>query len=181
MEAYEQALSEAPKAAAKLLHVDGWHFVPLALLIIGGVFWVVGCIPKPPVASRAAQTRSASELPALSKLSSQDRDKIWANKSPAGLTAFYRDHTSFDADKLAEPYIDTWLSISGRVYNANIENGIPTLLVDGVEGVSLVQCRFGKEHQKQISIRKKADVVNTSGKITRILGNGISLNECEFV
>jgi hypothetical protein len=170
IEAYEQALSEAPKASAKLPHVDGWwHFAPLALLIIGGVFWAVGRIPKP---------LAASQQDALPR---QDHNKVWANKSPVELTAFYRDHTSFDADNLAAPYIDTWLSISGTVYNASIENGIPTLFIDNVEGVSLIQCRFGKASQKKISICKKGDAVNITGKITRIQGSSISLNKCEFV
>ena len=47
VEAYQQALSGSPKAAAVLPRLDGmWTFVPLILLMVAGVFWLIGHLPR---------------------------------------------------------------------------------------------------------------------------------------
>lgn len=45
IEAWQEALSNAPKVSAIIPALDGaWHYVPLGLLIVGGVFWAAGHI-----------------------------------------------------------------------------------------------------------------------------------------
>ena len=107
---------------------------------------------------------------------------VRANASPAQLCRLYKDHTTFDANKLAESYINTWLTISGAVYNARISrDGEPTLTVDGIEGVVLIHCDFGKDSQQQVAVCKRGSPVNIAGKIKEIDGTIIRLGECEFV
>jgi hypothetical protein len=175
IEAYQQALSGAPSASARLPHLDGmWNFVPLGLLIVGGVFWVIGRLVKPhsiPVAQSIVAPHP-----------SPDADRVITNLSPAQLCRLYKEHTTYDANKLAESYISTWLSISGGIYNVDIHNnGESRVCVEGVDGPSLVICSFGKQWQKQASIYKKGNSVKVNGKIGRIEASVISLHECEFV
>jgi hypothetical protein len=68
------------------------------------------------------------------------------------------------------------------VYNANIGvAGTPNLSVEGVEGILMAHCRFGKDSAKQVSICKKGNPVNITGKISGINSDSVSLVECEFV
>jgi hypothetical protein len=197
IEAYQQALSGAPKVSAVLPRLDGmWNFVPLILLILAGVFWVIGHVPKRH--STALQRESIASVPPLSSLRYKPPTapipsfsknipvlhsaKVLANASPAQLSALYQNHTTFDADKLAEAYIDTWVSISGTVYNVRVEStGEAALSVDGVEGVLLIYCVFAKEAKKQVSVYKKGVPVNIIGRINKIDRSSVSLVECEFL
>ena len=189
IEAYQQALSGAPKVAAVLPRLDGsWNFVPLILLTVAGVFWLIGHFPKRHIKETVPRYESpaAAVIPSVPKnitIPKPDLQpgRVMANISPREFSRLYQDHTSFEADKLVEPYIDTWLSISGTVYNVRISaDGTSNLTVDGIDGISLVYCSFGTAFYKQVTICKRGTPVNIRGKIKVVDRTGIQLDECEF-
>ena len=68
IEAWQQAAS----GSASVPRLDGsWHYVPLGLLVAGGIAWLVGHIRKPPLPppSQAIQPAPRSVIPGIPTLS----------------------------------------------------------------------------------------------------------------
>lgn len=175
IEAYQQALSGAPKAAAHLPAFDGmWNFAPLALLLIAGVFWLVGHVPK-----RHA-TGALIVAPKSAVVVRRPIDRVFTSVSPEKLCQMYKEHTSYDADRLAEPYLNAWIAVSGQVFNASVEYDGPNLTLHEVKGVTIISCTFGAQAQQRVLLCKKGDTVSVNGKIRSINQMSLRLFECEF-
>jgi hypothetical protein len=183
IEAYEQALSEAPKASAKLPHVDGWwHFVPLALLIIGGVFWVIGQLPK----QHRWAPAPAFDQPPVQELALENLDDTKVFVSPninaKYLCEMFEGRTSIQASKMANAFIGKWMRCSGTIEEILAsEISAQVTLTQPALKFTDVYMFFDAEWLERLSVLKHGDPVRIIGQIEEIHRTHIQLHHCELV
>jgi hypothetical protein len=101
--------------------------------------------------------------------------------SLADLTKIYRDHTTIQAEKLAEPYIGGWLEVKGLVSNVTED------VFGGGYQVSLdidheyVYATFVEEAQEQLPQLQRGEEVTILGRIARIDSYTLALEEAELL
>jgi hypothetical protein len=79
---------------------------------VRGIFGL-GKTPEVPIAARTP-TLPVPSTPAP-PLPPREEERAFVSVTPEYLTNFYRQHTSTQADTLAEPYIGRWMKVSGTV------------------------------------------------------------------
>ena len=106
-----------------------------------------------------------------------------SNATPGDLVQTWRDNTAFQASKLSEIYMGTWMAISGSVYNVKnaFAPGEMRVTVDSLPGVTMVICTFPKGWEQHCAVLRKGDRVNILGKGSEIDSHTVPLEECEFV
>jgi hypothetical protein len=187
IEAYQQALSGAPKAAATLPRLDGaWNFVPLILLTVAGVFWLVGHTPKLHRSASApiplAFAQSPVQLPIHQNLD-DTRVFVSPNVDVKYLCEIFEGRTSIQATKMAGAFIGKWMKHSGNLNEVLSSTGKVAQVTLAMPALKFtdVYMLFDAEWLERLSVLKHGDPVRIIGQIDEIHRTHIQLQHCELV
>jgi tRNA_anti-like len=107
--------------------------------------------------------------------------------TPKELTDLYRQHMTFQADKLAHDYLGKWMVISGVIddisqcrkdgyYKVQFKNSIEAFTKEGV-----VFMYFSNKWFDRLSVLKRGKKISVLGQIKSIEQIYISLDDCEIM
>lgn len=116
-------------------------------------------------------------------------ERITVNVSAEYLTGFFREHTSIQADKLAEAYLGKWMQVSGyvkNVWSSSAGKEYHLILIhqpDKEPKYPSVYCllNFGMEWSERLSVIKRDDPLTAIGKILKVASSDLELSECEVL
>lgn len=97
------------------------------------------------------------------------------------LTKIYRDHTTIQAKKLAEPYIGGWLEVKGLVSNVTDDASGGGYQVSLDIDHEYVFATFIEEAQEQLPQLQRGEEVTILGRITKIDSYTLALEEAELL
>jgi hypothetical protein len=201
IEALQQALANAPSLTVHLPSwtvSPNWNFVPLILLIIAGLLWLIGHVPAvpssrssvnttPPIRYELAVapvTQSKSiELAGTQQLPISQK-RILIDLTPRQLSDIFRDHTSFQAGKLIEPYIGKWLDISGTTNDiAKNAWGIwrGSIYEKDLKGPLHIFMQFNPKWADHLSVLSRGSEIRVHGRIQEVMENVVNLDECDLL
>jgi hypothetical protein len=98
------------------------------------------------------------------------------------LTGLLEGHTSIQASKVIEPYIDKWMQLSGEVANVGeFRHGSSTVTFINEPLDPNVFMRFNETWIPRLSILRRTNYINVIGKINSIDKFSVILDECELI
>lgn len=106
-----------------------------------------------------------------------------ARISPSDLLHIYKEHTHVQADKVAEAYIGAWLRVVGAVSDVTLsgrsDGHLVSIEISGTDEFAFAQ--FPESAQEQLPMLRRGDPVEVFGRISKVSGLGINLEDSEFV
>ena len=105
--------------------------------------------------------------------------RIYSDMTPKALSDFYTDRTMAEGDRLAFPYLNKWLRLTGVVHDVKIyDAGNGTVFTEGHNG--LLTLRFKKEWKSSIEVLRTGDSLKTEGRLVEIGLSNLVLEDCEI-
>jgi uncharacterized membrane protein len=124
---------------------------------------------------------------ALSSETTVKDSRIFVSLKPSELMDFYNSHTNIQADKLAAPYTDKWMNVSGKVRNITPSSEKEVL-------VALREDSFGPNETRalllyfsrnpwvqHLEILSVGYHITANGQIGSIDNHGLILRNCELL
>jgi len=170
------------------LQIDGAVLFNTAFLLVGILLlwpatrlpWPLASAsptPPPPPPQAPPPARPASVIPTTKPPGVRTKqDRVIVDVEPAYLLNLYKDHTSLQGQKLAEPYIGKWMQVSGPI--GDVGNGILTFA--NIEVTNGVYMMFDK-HAPSLAVLRKGQIITVLGRIDEIKRFDVTLVDCEIV
>jgi len=162
-------------------------FIPPVLFALALVFFEAERRKRP---TQAAHIFSVPlhYAPAMSSTaqSAKPDTRVMVNVTPEHLTSFYREgHTSIQAGRLAEAFIDKWMTVSGPIGDVLGSTDVHRMVVFADRSIhkhNYVNMFFDDKNQfDRLSTLKPGDKITVIGKIAEVNSLEVKLNNCELV
>lgn len=183
LQAAQQGLKDADhiRAAVPMLDLSGgWNYVPLALLVVGGLSWVA----KQVVARRPEKVNFPEIPPAPI---STRRDFLPAEMTVARLGQLGAGMTGAQVKRILAPYAGKWMRFSGTVHDVkfvNDETAVLFLLGPGDTSflkTSVPPLVFDRKlWEHELHELKIGQAVTAEGKIAIAGSDTIMMEACEL-
>ena len=115
----------------------------------------------------------------------EERNFVGASITPEVLIGFFKEHTSIQARKLIEPFIDKWMRVSGNL--EEVISSIPTLAILTFSGRGIrsdlagIYFYFRTEGTiEPLRTLRRGDSLTIVGKIRDVNAVQIDLDPCEL-
>jgi hypothetical protein len=116
---------------------------------------------------------------------SQHEDRTLANITLDKLRDFYRDRTQTEGDRLAAPYVNKWVTVEGKVYDAHmrsiINNCEVVLSPDGDTSLADTKLYFAERWRDRVELLRRGDVITVEGKILYAARMQVALDDCALI
>jgi hypothetical protein len=187
LQALQQALKDADrvKAALPALNLDGaWNYVPLVLLIVGGLSWLTKQLM-----TQAYQNGWASVAPSAPATAhkSDKRDFLPDEVNLARLRELTAGLTVAQASRVLEPYVDKWMRVSGAVYDVKFYETDRAMLLLRAPGEDWIGTLtppliFSRQAwEDTLHDLKKGDEATVHGRVVVAAGETIMLVDSELM
>jgi hypothetical protein len=103
------------------------------------------------------------------------------NVTPEYLAGLFDDHTSIQAQKLADTYIGKWMRVSGPLNNVSSFTSSSQVTFAPTGGVSTYMLFRNRAYvENRLSVLKRGDQITVLGRIDSIERHGVKLDNCEL-
>ena len=109
--------------------------------------------------------------------------RIFTPRTPAELSAPFKEYTELQAELITKPHIGTWMRLSGKVDDITTLTRSSKLMIFIAlpsKDEPRIACTFEEKWIPRIRILRKGDRVNFAGKINKIKSYSILLDDCEI-
>ena len=122
-------------------------------------------------------TNDAAPRPTLVTRDSSRHGRNWCPKTPLQLIELVSDRTDFAAQRALEPFIGSWLQLSGIVARVDGYDGRPNVVIDVSEGLAVSFLMERGEHTDHVAALRRGDHFTGRGRLRSasitILGHGL--------
>jgi hypothetical protein len=127
------------------------------------------------------QIMRSSSLNAADKPETQGEERVSANITSDNLRTFYRGRTQIEGDRLAEPYINKWITLEDKVTNISLKNFPNGYQITCTDNFVYALFDFSNKWKNRIELLRVGDVITVCGKITSVNSSVILLTDCELI
>jgi hypothetical protein len=143
---------------------------------------VIGPVPAPSPSPLPVTVPAAVSLPSIRV---EGRNFVSASVTPEYLLSLFEDHTSIQAQRLIEPFIGKWMSVSGsldEVISSNPKSAQVTFSGRGLSSnLARIYMYFRTEDSvERLSILRRGDGMIVVGQITLVNAVQLDLDNCEL-
>jgi len=113
----------------------------------------------------------------------QPKKRTVVDVTPEYLVGFFHDHTSIQAQKLADAFIGKWMKVSGPIGNVGAFTTFSQVTFSNrrqIDGIVYMFFRNREYVEDRLSVLKKGDKITVLGQIDRI-DYDVQLDNCELV
>jgi hypothetical protein len=111
-------------------------------------------------------------------------ERMVVSVTPNYLLGFYKSYTAAQADKLLEEYVGKWIKISLKIANVHVHSLVDGHIVghDANEKSVFISAIFNEQKWiDRIRILQLGEIIVVTGKIEKVSGGTLCLNNCEIV
>lgn len=158
------------------VNVSMWMF--LLVLLVAGVLNAYASF----IASRHHVGLRGPIAPASTSKINEQRIFVGPDITPEFLMSQFDGHTDFEGSALVEPYIGTWIKLSGPVHN--IGNGILGYQIEFPHeafGRGFVIASFDEKWAERLRMLRQGSMVSVVGSIKSVGKSALFLFESELV
>ncbi len=133
--------------------------------------------------SKGVAVIPARQPSASSDTTATGQERKFTNRTPRELLALYegRGRTALQADKLIDPYKGLWITVEAMVEQVIPDTAGNTVVLRTQPARDLINARFSKEWDAQLSRINTGDQITIHGKISETQnGQQLYLVECEM-
>lgn len=121
-----------------------------------------------------------TQTPTPSKLPTPTSPQI-VTISPQDLVGLFAGRTTAEGNRLAAPYMNKWMKISGSVGNVHTYDTSSCVTLEYMSnGVYHTELRFEEKWTEHISTLRVNDVIHAVGKIQSISEATLTMEKCEI-
>jgi hypothetical protein len=117
--------------------------------------------------------------PTKPKKDNGEVERIFVDATPAYLTGLLKDRLVIHGQKLVEPYIGKWLSITGAVTDVDYDS--VTMRLDPLNSISSIYLHFDIKWKGHIHTLRENQQISVIGKIVKIELFHLTMVHCELI
>jgi hypothetical protein len=122
---------------------------------------------------------SSNHVPVTASAPAPNASKIFINATPDYLMDLVEGKLSTEAERMIEPYIGKWMTVTDRISDVSIRN-TGSIVTERNDRYRQLDLWFNSAWNERLNVLYKGQEIRVNGKIDRIWPTRIFLIDCEL-